>query len=197
MSAIPRQTTAAERAAQQERDALAGIEEQERHKLLGQSIVPPEPEPVAIVPAQPATAADEQPPPDEVIPVLAALRASGMTEDELAAYVAEMTGAPIPEPRSPAERVLEQVEGRGAAANALGRRTPVLGIVRAATLAPTGPPPSDDDMLGRLTAVREAKARLARADEGLQTAQEERAAAVAALESAQQTAAEGFAAIMG
>jgi hypothetical protein len=208
MTAIPAQLSASARAAQQEREALEGIAQQERMKSLGQSIVPPEP--VRMVTAIPVgmgtdgplvyvsleSPAEGEPLPDEVVPGLAALRASGMTEAEIAAYVAEMTGQPVPPPSSPAAAVLEQVEGGTAA---LGKATPVLGVVRAATLAPRGVTPrpmTADEMAEASRAVGAAKTRLSEAEEALQQAQAERAAAVEALEAARHRVAEGFAALM-
>jgi hypothetical protein len=199
MSAIPAQLSASARAAQQEREALEGIAQQERMKALGQSIVPPEPVRIVAPPSPesaPAAYEQEEAPSDEVVPGLAALRASGMSEDELAAYVAEMTGQPVPAPSSPAEAVLAHVEGGTAA---LGRATPVLGVVRAATLAPRGVTPramSAEEMAEASRAVGAAKNRLSEAEEALQQAQAERAAAVDALEAARHRVAEGFAALM-
>lgn len=226
VSAIPRQITTAERVAQQERETMEAIEQQERLKALGQSIVPPEPDPPTPAEAAAVMATLLAPdmsgcphgggPPCKCLSAereaadasamgreLATLRASGMTEDELAAYVAEMTGKPIPEPRSPAEHVLEQVEGRGAAALALGppvsdrRKARWWEALEASDLSAQPRALDDSEMLAALTAVRDAKGRLERAEEALKAAHDERATASEALAEAQRTAAEGFAAIMG
>lgn len=198
MTFVPRQLSGSERAAQQEREALAGIESQERLIKLGQAyIAPPGHRPEGLVdpappdlPPAPVDSDTPAPPPGLD---LEALRASGMDEGEIAAMVAEWEGRPVPPPSSPAEAVLRQVEGVAAVGPAMG---PPFQLVPAMRITITPRPMSDDEHLAAVKAVRLARDRLSLAEQSLEQAQAERASAVDALEAARRTVAEGVAALM-
>jgi len=163
----------AARAAEQERETLAGLSEMAALRTAAGPSMPTAPTTIAGLPIPPDLGRRR-----------AEWKASGMTNEEIEDMTAELTGQPVPvrAPKPPAlmdERELTEAINRVAVA-------PPLPIEM-----------TDDELAAAVRAVREAKARVLAAADALQKATAEQTAALDAYEAAKRLVAAGMAALTG
>ena len=164
----------AARAAEQERETLAGLSEMAALRTAAGPSMPTAPTTIAGLPIPPDLGRRR-----------AEWKASGMTNEEIEDMTAELTGQPV-QRRAPKPVVyLNEREWTGG------------GVARAE------PPPiepiemTDDELAAAVRAVREAKARVLAAADALQKATAEQTAALDAYEAAKRLVAAGMAALTG